>query len=738
MSFSTRKIFRQPSRGSKINSPEGMLPRLRADIFRQLGFYGTFCGLVLCALVYCGSTRAVLAAGPERVGLPWDWSHEHVVFSKTDDPAVMAIITKDARAYHQWLRKNPTASRRAAESVSVSAPAKSSQKSDWGFSLGATQFNPIGTSAPLYPAKYSFDLNALPDCLNDYVAFATGALGKKSPSGQASIVGLNQLYSSQGGTLGLCGNAGPEVAWAYINAACPAMTSNDPILSSPVISPDGTKIAWVTTTGKVQILTWGVGITSGGAESVTNPACIGSSGVGGDGSTLLSFTLKNAKHTGPSVTFSQVFVDYDSDSAYVGDDDGYLHKISPFFKAVGSLNEIAASTWQASHAYSVGTLIVDSNGFIEKCTTAGTSKSGPHPGWGSSWGGTTTDHTVTWTNLGSGGAWPVYVTGSSSAIDNSPLNAPILDVVSRNLFVGDQNGSLYYVLDPGVSIAVGSCANGISAYPCLGLPGTATPITPADNAQSDCATASPGPTCLVMSNQEGFTDGLVVDISRGLVITQFSNADGAVAAVEQTDTSLSVFNSATLTSNPNSIAHHSGAFDIDYYNDPTTGYYYVCGPAADGVETDLYRVGFTNSGTVALGSKNGNPVKLSTNGNSPNCGPITEVYNSNSTPVHDWLFVSLDNHGLGHSSNDGPCVKEIDLGSTMPGNPVRGIHAGYGSGTPGDIVGMNGTGGMIVDNISTKPQASSIYFAPVSNGITCGDGTSGTGCSVKLTQANLK
>jgi hypothetical protein len=494
---------------------------------------------------------------------------------------------------------------------------------------------------------------------------------------------------------------------------------------------------------KVQILTYGTGTTGGSPETVTNPACIGPvTPLNGDGASLLSVTLANVTRVGPSVTFSEIFVDYDSDSAYVGDDDGFLHKISPFFNAVGSLQEIAAAPWQPSHAYTKNTVIVDTNGFIEECTKAGTSGS-TQPAWSKIWGATLPDggaHAgVTWTNIGSGGGWPVYVTGSSSATDNSPLNAPILDTISKNVFVGDQNGSLYYVLDPAFT-GIGSCASGVNLYPCLGFPGTTTTIPPNAGAQTDCAINTDlTPTCMVMSNKQGFTDGLVVDVSHALVITQFSNVDGVKAAVEQTNTSLSVFNSATLTSIPNSIAHHTGAFDKDYYNDPTTGYYYVCGPSAtNGVETYLYRVGFTNGGTVALGSKNGNPVKLSTNTFSPNCGPITEVYNSNSTPVHDWLFVSLDNHGLGHSSNDGPCVKEIDLGSTMPLNPVRGIHAGYGSGTPGDLVGMNGTGGMIVDNISTKAQASSIYFAPISNSITCGDGTTPVGCAVKLTQANLK
>jgi hypothetical protein len=835
---------------------------MRADVLRRLGFYGTLCGLiVVSALIYCGNTGRVFAAGPERIGLPWDWSHEHLLFSKTDDPAVLTIIQQDPRAFHQWLRRNRTASQGVADGVPISLdtflqsdrsliesssrepgaeprPAservKHIRKRDWGVSLGATQFNLVNAinSAPSYPAKYNFDINATPSCENDFVTFPTGANGATStdamsPNGQASIIAFNQLYASQGGTTGFCGLTGPSVYWAYINAACPATTSSDPILSSPVLSLDGTKVAWVTTTGKVQIVTYGTGATVGGDESVLAPACIGSAASGGDGASLQTLTLGNATHNPTSgVRASEIFVDYTSDSAYVGDNDGYLHKISPFFTAPGALQEIITAGWQASHAYSLNSLILDSNGFIEKCTTAGTSGPGGQPSWSRTWNATTTDNTVTWTNIGSGGGWPIYVTGSSNHLDNVALNGPIFDFVSKNVFVGDQNGSLYYVLDPGASPAVGSCVTGRVLYPCVGLPGARTGITAAGGSQADCATANPGPTCLVMSNQQGFTDGLVVDTSDGLVMTQFSDADGTNATVEQTNTSLSVFNSTTLAGEVNSLAHHTGAFDNNYYSDPASGYYYVCAPGAKGV-TDLYRVGFTNtSGTIALGSVNGTPLKLTTTGSSGNCSPLTEIYNA--PTAKDWLFLSLDNHGKTTGCDDESCVVSLILLPTM----VTGLNKSYGPGVSGDIVNMNGTGGMVVDNdapvsnTATSPitaasesgttatittsttlgvvvgqnikvsamakgytgyntasaavtcvgascatgatassisytanpglascpdagtcagkalgiaffQASSFYFMPVASNLTCGDGTSDTGCGVKLTQADL-
>jgi hypothetical protein len=60
--------------------------------------------------------------------------------------------------------------------------------------------------------------------------------------------------------------------------------------------------------------------------------------------------------------------------------------------AIGTANP----AWAASHAYSVGNLIVDSNNNIQRCTTAGTSGTAA-PTWATAINATTTDGTVTWT-----------------------------------------------------------------------------------------------------------------------------------------------------------------------------------------------------------------------------------------------------------------------------------------------------------------------------------------------------
>jgi len=808
---------------------------------KLLSIYGVVSSLALLALFCWVVLPFAFASEPQRAGYPWDWSHDHLVFSQTNNPQVLKIIQQDARLGHQRLRRQPksqqgvtnagglgslaallevlkargiaasgrnssggspdllralqvvililgiwavivllrprrwrpalltalvsicflaitscgqlTSGGSAAQNLAVQntpgldpAPAPSPQDSpsipgDWSAALGLTNFAAVNsaTSAPIYPAKYSFDPTAAPSCANDFVVFATGAAGTNTGLSRVpSIAAFNQLYTSQaGGTpAGYCGTNGPSVAWAYLNVTCATSTSasTDPIASSPVLSLDGKKVAWVTSTGKVQILT--IGTVGSNGSSVTNPVCIqnapGGVATSPNNAVLNSVTLDNAVHKPTTgVGLSSIFVDYNSDSAYVGDNDGYLHKITPFFTAGGALQEVTTPSWQTRHAYVVGSIIVDSNGFIEQATAAVFPflSGATQPVWNQTWGGTTTDDRVTWTNKGSGGGWPVYVTGVSTHLDSAKLSGPVFDFVSKNILVGDQNGSLYYVLDPGASSAVGSCANGAVLHPCVGTSGTTTGTTAAAGSQAHCAAAA---TCLVMSNQQGFVDPVIVDSSDNLVIAQFSNADGTNAKVEQTNASLSVFHSATLAGQA-TRANHTGTFDNTYFNSsPASGFYYVCGPSSNGKETHLYRVGFTNiAGTIALGSTNGTPLPLTNINKAANCSPLTEIYN---TPTStDWLFLSVDTNGVTGTCNRGSCIMSFVLGSSM----VNAINASYVSASQD----FGGTGGLIVDNVVstvTFPQASSLYFAPIANNLTCGDGATNSSCGIKLTQSGLQ
>ena len=98
--------------------------------------------------------------------------------------------------------------------------------------------------------------------------------------------------------------------------------------------------------------------------------------------------------------------------------------------------------WQASHAYAVGTEILDSNFRIEMVITAGTSGT-TKPTWNTNAGGTTTDGGVTWVVMGTTATTP----GAWAALTHFPVGSTILDsnnnveIVTNSNGVGNSGGS---------------------------------------------------------------------------------------------------------------------------------------------------------------------------------------------------------------------------------------------------------------------------------------------------------
>jgi hypothetical protein len=77
---------------------------------------------------------------------------------------------------------------------------------------------------------------------------------------------------------------------------------------------------------------------------------------------------------------------------------------------------VAYPTWQASHAYTAGLLIRDTNNNVEWVLTAGTSKAGTHPAWSVAVNGATADGTVRWRNLGAVATSSLAASGGTSGI----------------------------------------------------------------------------------------------------------------------------------------------------------------------------------------------------------------------------------------------------------------------------------------------------------------------------------
>jgi hypothetical protein len=319
----------------------------------------------------------------QHVGRVLDWSYRHVTLSGGLLAADLDRAKVEPRMLFHLVERNLQVSARQGTSrfgpgdrgPGHPLPPKShGLKNDWSVPLGA------GIVAPnMFPAKYSFDINATPNCTSDYVVYGLNVAG--ATPGQANLVGLTNLYS---GTGGLCG-ANPTVNWAYNRS-----TASGAVLTSPALSLDGKRLAYVESAAGAtvfHVLAWNAGEGTAATVAVTptlNGACTGTVAIP-TSSCLKSVTLSAAA----TDTLSSPWVDYQTDTAFVGTDDGKIYRISCVFSCALNANP-----------------------------------------------------TVDWTFT-----LPVAGTGGAAV----KPNGPVYDFPSGRLFVGDQLGELWVINAGGAS-----------------------------------------------------------------------------------------------------------------------------------------------------------------------------------------------------------------------------------------------------------------------------------------------
>jgi len=290
-----------------------------------------------------------------RISLPMDWSTHHVIYTnhyKGSSPqaAMAEQVSKshyDPRLFNSWLLQGhlpPAASSNTASSTTKSAALAShdnivkanvTKKSkgpaptrDWTLGLGSG-----GVAQNMYPAKFSFNINANPDCTNDYVVFGLNVAGSAT---QANLVGVNELYS--GNPAGLCG-AAPHVYWAYNVTTL----SGGKVTTSPVLSLDGTLVAFVESNGSasvLHVLKWLANIgTVAAPVTPTAATSVGSC----TAPCMVSLTYDSSHGT----SLSSPFYDYQQDDAiYVGNDNGKLFQITGVFGGTPTVSTI--NGWSAT------------------------------------------------------------------------------------------------------------------------------------------------------------------------------------------------------------------------------------------------------------------------------------------------------------------------------------------------------------------------------------------------------
>ncbi len=536
-----------------------------------------------------------------------DWSSRHVVFTGLTPQNLGTAVRTDPRAWHSWVehaRYRFELSRQDERELSTDRyrPHRHRHRkelaADWAIPIGGA----VGPWA--FPAKFGFDVNATPDCTNDYVVLPTSNPGTPGLSGAApTLIAFNNLYTGPGPT-GLCPTPStpaiqPSVLFAYNTTTAPQGKAD----LSPVLSLDGSKIAFVESNdgsgsnyAAFHVLTWVAG--EGAATSAALPGdCL-------PGHSCMTTLVLNTTH---SDSRSSPFVDYAHDTAYVSDDSGVLHKITPVF-----------------------------NGTPVEVT---------------------------------GNGWPVQLAAAPDRV-----NSPVYDSVSGRIFVTDVNNTVLYVVDG----ASGTILKKVSL------------------------------SAFVVSD-------LIVDSTNQTVFVFFADFSFNLA-VEQVDTSGALLRRIAVAPLGGDLNVFTGALDQNYFTSPSSGSLYFAG--AVNFHASLYSVGFT--GTTMNASFSG-PLVLSTSPTTSVPNSLTEFFNPSLSGSPDRLFVGIDANCV-NGSADG-CIESFDISSGFP----SAILSSRALGTSGSSLSVSG---IIIDNVSSSAQASSIYFESFPQG--------SSQSAIKLTQSGLQ
>jgi len=330
---------------------------------------GNAAGLVrfatgLSGLVVLGWFLSGHAAQPAQDGLPTDWSHRHLVFSRPATAEQLARVSEDPRYWQQLRRQeqsrelSPEASGPA--SVRRQAHRRKGPKGLWEENLGDN----ASVGAGNFPATFTLSSTEA-SCSADYVVYSTGLTASSS---QPSLVAFNNLYSGCTGTV-------PSVNWAY--------NTDGQILTSPLISQDGKQVAFVQTNsgfGILVVLKWAA--SSGTLSNPVTPQLVSPGSYSTCTAPCGTFVLlQDGSGTPTDDTTSSVFYDYAHDIAWVGGADGWLHKITGVFK--GAPSEVAsggfpvqvnsATDWISSPVYdkvSKNVFVGDSDGYLYRVNSS--------------------------------------------------------------------------------------------------------------------------------------------------------------------------------------------------------------------------------------------------------------------------------------------------------------------------------------------------------------------------------
>lgn len=251
----------------------------------------------------------------------------------------------------------------------------------YGTQLTATgnfNFQPEPGSGQSSPAKFVFDVTAAPSCTNDFVA--VGISATPASGGQANIVGVNNLYSTQPASAAPnCTTNGPTVKFAYASG-----TGQVP--APLTISLNGTQLAYIEnlSTGKSYFHVLTIGTTGSNGTSPTAAVVPGTGNNAVDRTVLLSPDGGVTNQSSTSAPFIHYTFNDVNDTAYAttysqtGAGSGCLYKIGNVFSSSAPtiIWSVAINAIPSSPVYDAGAnavIFTDSQGRIDSVVDSGTS-----------------------------------------------------------------------------------------------------------------------------------------------------------------------------------------------------------------------------------------------------------------------------------------------------------------------------------------------------------------------------
>ncbi len=657
-------------------------------------------------------TAHVLASKPlphVPKGIVSDWTQRHLVYSDSNKESAIALFRKDPRREQNWYLRHREAwwPQHHPEPISPD----NGSKRDWNISLGAATFQPIiDFSFTISPETAYGSLNVTDQGGGTWLATA----GSLTVTGGSDVGTYTLIPGGPGVT------TSPLGSFLYDNVITPS--------ANPALDIDGLLFG---VTGE-ELNVWG--------NSANNYSFYDSTGAGVYGTQLTAigaFTFQTDPGGGqgfpakfvfdvteaPSCSQDFVAIGIDSNPASGGQANilgvNNLYSTSPPSAAPNcTTNGPTVMFAYASGTGEVpGSLTISLEGtqlaYIENLAT-----------------GKSFFHILTIGTLGSNGtsATNAVVPGAgNNAVDETVLLSPDGGITNQSstsspfiVYTNNDVSDVAYVTTyssagagSGYLYKISNVFNG-SATPTIvwSVAINAIPSAPVYDSGSNCVffTDSVGRIdCVVDSGTSpsvfygpivasGTTslNPVLVDVVGQYVYASF-NTNGTNAIVVQAPTSLASSVSVAVGAGNTT---YTGPYDVQFNNAWETGVgtplMYVVGTGS-GTTPTLYSVGFNGSGLMN-GTPNGTTVALATG--AADASPITEFYNP--TLAMDFLFVGVTNNCTA-TTNGGTagCVMSLDITAGFPA-----VNAGTTS-----LAAAGGTSGIIVDNNSNIPQASSIYYA---------------------------